>query len=66
MANLAEAFPKEQARCRTLLDQYRKIGPAGQFGGVMIEDVLRRADQAAASGDAIAMLRSFEELKGCE
>lgn len=63
---LAEAFPKEQARCRVLLDDYRQIGPAGHFAIVMIESVLRRADQAAVSGDTVAMLRSFDELQGCE
>lgn len=54
----------EQARGRTLLGQYREIGPAGVFGAMMIEDALRRADQAAVSGDVVAMLRSYEELKG--
>lgn len=63
---LAEAFPMQQARCRELLAEYRKIGPAGAFGAAMIEAGLRRADQAAASHDTVAMLRSYEELKGFE
>ena len=63
--SLGQAFPKEQARCRELLVYYREIGPAAQFGLLMIEAVLKRADQAAISGDLIAMLQSFQELKGC-
>lgn len=66
MSTLGEAFPREQARVRELLGVYKSIGPAGIFGAVMLEQVLQRADQAAVSGDAIAMLRSFEELKGCK
>jgi len=58
-------FPNEQARVRALLGIYRAI-PAGAFGAAMIEQVLRRADQAAMSGDVLAVLRSYEELKGCQ
>jgi hypothetical protein len=32
----------------------------------MIEQALQRADRAAAAGDVIAMLRSLEELRGCQ
>ena len=66
MSSVGEDFPKEQARVRNLLGQYREIGPAGTFGAIMIEQVLRRADDAAISGDVIAVLRSYEELKGCQ
>lgn len=66
MASVGELFPIEQSRVRELLGEYKKIGTAGTFGAVMIEGVLRRADQAAISGDPVAILRSFEELKGCE
>ena len=63
---VGDAFPVEQARVRELLTQYKAIGPAGMFGAAMIEQTLRRADEAAISGDIVAILRSFEELKGCE
>ena len=59
-------FPKEQARVRELLTQYKSIGAPGAFGATMIEQALRRADQAAISGDVVAILRSYEELKGCK
>lgn len=63
---LGDAFPIEQARIRELRTQYMAIGPAGAFGYAILEQVLKRADQAAMSGDVVAMLRSYEEMKGCQ
>jgi len=63
MSSLAEEFPKEQERVRGVLEIYKSIGPAGTFGAMMIEQTLSRAERAAMSGDVIAMLRSYEELK---
>lgn len=63
-ASVGELFPKEQARVRELLGVYKSI-PTGGFGAIMLEQVLRRADEAAISGDPVAILRSYEELKGC-
>jgi hypothetical protein len=66
MSSVGEEFPKEQARVRKLLGVYKSLGPAGQFGGLMIEQVLHRADMAAISGDPVEILRSYEALKSCE
>lgn len=66
MASVGEDFPKQQARARELLQQYRSIGPAGAFGALMIEQAIQRADQAAISGDVVAIVRSYEELKNLE
>ena len=66
MSSLGEEFPKEQARCREVLSSYKEIGPAGSFGAAMIEQTLQRADKAAAEGDLVAMIKSFEEMKGIE
>ena len=66
MSSVGEEFPKEQARVRELLLQYKAIGPAGTLGAIMIEQALQRADQAAISGDVVAILRSFVELKECQ
>ena len=63
---LGEGFPKEQARAREVLGYYREIGPAGAFGAAMIEDVLRRADEAAISGDLPMMIRVYQEMKDIE
>lgn len=63
---LAEAYPREQARVREVLGYYKEIGPAGTFGAAMIENVLQRADQAAAEQDLAAMLRSYREMQEIE
>lgn len=64
-SNLAEAFMHERDRVRDLLQEYRKI-PTGGFGAVMLEMALKRADDAMANGDIVAMLRSYAELRGCQ
>lgn len=63
MSTLGDEYPKEQARVREILGQYEEIGPAGAFGVAMIEDTLRRADAAVASGDVVAMLCLFQEMR---
>lgn len=60
---LAEGLPAEQQRVRELLPLYDAV-PAGAFAAAIMRAALTRAEQAAASGDVIAMLRSYEELKG--
>ena len=62
---LADAFPREQERVRELVKIYDEI-PTGAFGASMLRLVLTRAEQAAMSGDITAVLRSYEELKGCQ
>lgn len=59
---LADSLPEQQKRVRGLIEIYRQIGPAGQFAIAMMEQALTRADQAATSGDVVAMLRSHKEL----
>lgn len=66
METLGEAYPKEQARLRELIKQYIEIGPAGAFGKLMIEDVLKRADKAAIEQDLPAMISIFKEMKECQ
>lgn len=63
---VGEDFPNELARVRELLSMYEKIGPNGMFGAVMIKQVLARAEKAQSSGDVVAIVRSYSELKGCE
>ena len=65
MTTLGEDYPKMQASVRELLASYREIGPAGAFGAMMIEQVLRHADEAAISGDLAAMIRSYQAMKEC-
>ncbi len=63
MESLATDLPKQQQRVRDLLPLYDMI-PTGVFAATLMRQALARADQAAASGDVMAMLRSHEELKG--
>jgi len=63
---LGDALPKEQARVREVLAAFKEIGPPGMFGAAMIERSLRAADQAVMSGDVIAMLRAYNDLKTYE
>lgn len=64
METLGEALPKEQARCRELLGQYREIGPAGAFCAALIEKELREADRAVIENDLGAMIQVYQRLKG--
>jgi len=63
VSSLGEEYPKEQARCRELLVAYREIGPIGAFGAAVIDATLKEADEAAAAGDVVRMLRAFEDMK---
>ena len=62
--SLGEALPKEQARVRALILDYKAIGPAGSFAAAMMEASLKAADTAVMSGDPIEMIRAYEDLKG--
>lgn len=64
--SVGEDFPKQQARVREILGMYRDIGPNGMFGAAMIEQTLREADEAQASGDIIRILQSYGALKEIE
>jgi len=59
-------FPHEQERVRELMDLYRDVGPAGAFALLMLKQVLARADKAMASGDVVAILRSYQEMRDCK
>lgn len=63
---LGDEYPREQARLRELAKAYRDIGPTGNFGCFVIEGVLRRADEAAISGDVVAMIQLFQEMRDCQ
>ncbi len=66
MTTLGDDYPNEQSRVRELIGIYKSLGPVGSFGAAMLEQTLQRADQAAASGDAVAMLRAYREMKDCQ
>lgn len=63
METLADALLNEQQRVRELLPLYDAI-PTGIFAATMMRQSLARAEQAVASGDGVAMLAAYEDLKG--
>lgn len=66
--SLGEALPKEQARVRAVILQYRDpiLGGAGEFAARMMEASLQNADRAVMSGDLVAMIQAYEDLKEYE
>jgi uncharacterized protein YoaH (UPF0181 family) len=63
---LGDALPKEIERCQELLAQYVEIGPAGQFGAMMIRQDIAAAHKAMIDGDVLAMIRAYKALKECK
>lgn len=61
--NLMDGLMNELNRNRELLAEYKAIGPAGFFGASMIQLSIQKGEQAIRSGDVIAMLRAYEDLK---
>ena len=68
MESLGEALPKEQARVRELILQYRDpmLGGAGNFAAALMEADLKTTDMAVMSGDVVLMLQCYEKLKEWE
>ncbi len=67
MTSIGEDFPREQARLRQLIQDYRSLpNGVGTFGALMIEQTLQEADQAQSSGDIVAILRAYEAMRGCQ
>lgn len=63
--SLGEALPKEMARVRDeVMPAYHAIGSAGAFALSMMRRDLDLAAKAMAEGDAVAMLRVYESLRG--
>lgn len=64
--NLMEAVIAECNRCRALVREYEAIGPAGFFGATVIGAGIVEAERAMESGDVVALLRAYEDLRGYE
>ena len=67
---LGEALPKEITRVRDIQDEYKKLRSMPNVVVepqiAMMEAEIRAAIKASAEGDVIAMMRSYESLKGYE
>lgn len=61
--SLGDQFPKMQARIRKCRDRGVQMGAAGAFYVMVCDDLLRRADEAAVRGDAVEMIRVFQEMQ---
>ena len=61
---LADELPREQERCRTILEHALEIGPAGFFLVAMLRQSLARAERAAAACDVAAMCAALADLRG--
>lgn len=65
MNSLGTALPEEMRRVRDeVIPAYVEIGPAGAFAVTWMREALDVATAALARGDTVAMLRSYEKLKG--
>jgi hypothetical protein len=68
MSSLAVELPKEINRVRALQDEFKSL--RGMSNVIvepqiaMMEGSITRAINASSSGDIIAMLRCYEDLKG--
>lgn len=70
MASLGEEYPKEQARCRDILEMYISAGNTSgcntAFAVNSIRHLLERADKAVIQNDLVKMIKCFQEMKECE
>lgn len=61
---VGEDYPNQQERCRTILGHAKELpGKSGLFMVAMLEDLLRRADEAAIGVDLVEILRVYQEMK---
>jgi hypothetical protein len=62
---LGEELPREMARVRDeVMPAYLEIGRAGVPALMMMRRALDDAARAMAEGDAVAMIRAYQDLKG--
>lgn len=62
---LGDELPREMARVRDkVMPAYQSIGAAGTFALTMMRADLDAAAKALAEGDVVAMLRTYQSLKG--
>lgn len=65
MNSLGEQLPREIARVRDeVLPAYLEIGLPGQFAVMMMRKALDNASEAMISGDVVAIIQAYEDLKG--
>ncbi len=63
---VGDDYPVQQARVRRLVGYYKELGPPGAWGAAIMEDLLKRADEAALGDDIVLLLRIYQEMKEAE
>jgi hypothetical protein len=64
VANLIEAIQERCSELRTeYIPTYESIGPAGSVGVFLMKESIRKAEQAIAEGDTIAMVGCLQDLR---
>jgi hypothetical protein len=65
---LGEALPKEMARVRELIIQYRdpELKGAGDLAAMLMEQDLQIADKEVIAGDIVGMVAIYQKLKEWE
>ena len=64
--NLIEGIQDECNRCRELLEAYAAIGPAGQFGSIVIRAAIKEGEAAIASNDVVRCVAAYKSLQDCQ
>ena len=62
--NLVSGLHNEIVRVKELLKEYEAI-PAGRFAAPFLRMSIKQAEEALASGDAVDMLRYYQDLTHC-
>jgi hypothetical protein len=63
MTTLADELPRQQERCRMILENALQIGQPGELLAMMLRASLKRAELAAISGDIVQMIYAIKELQ---
>jgi len=63
VSNLIDGLHKEICRNKEVLAEYESIGPAGQFGAIMIRLDIKKGENALEGGDVLEMIRALTVLK---
>jgi dihydropteroate synthase len=63
--SLADALPKEIERVQELIKEYESV-PMGHIAASLMKEDIKKAHAAMMSGDLVATIAVYEELKGYE
>lgn len=64
--NLLEGLEAEIERNKSLLQQYREIGPEGTIGASLLHGLISKAERALKENDISTMLEVYQELRETE